>query len=138
MIFLDTDILLDIAWRREPFHQAAAEVLTMAYNQEIIAGTTPVVLTNIYYLLSHENSNQVATAYINKILKILQFIPVTENDFKRAFTSEFKDKEDAVNHYAAQSASCDTIITRNVRDFSHSQIRVITAEEFVSQKDPKG
>ncbi|MDX1406969.1 MAG: PIN domain-containing protein [Saprospiraceae bacterium] len=132
MIFLDTDILLDVAWQRDPFYIAAADLLTMIHEGSVRGGTTPVVLTNLYYLLSKENSDELASGYISRLLEMLEFIPVHQADFTLAMTSKFKDKEDAINSYAAHSAGCQTIITRNVRDFNHAGIAVMTAEEFIA------
>lgn len=132
MIFLDTDVLLDLAWMRDPYYHAAAEILVKAKEETITCGTTPIVISNIYYLLSKNNSDQIATSYIERILKIVQFIPVNRSDVVNAFASKFSDKEDAMNHFAALSASCRIIITRNVRDFHHTGIKVLTAEQFLA------
>ena len=44
------------------------------------------------------------------------------------------DFEDAVQYYAARQADADYIITRNKKDFSFSEIEVLTSEEYVLLK----
>ncbi|MDX1478698.1 MAG: PIN domain-containing protein [Saprospiraceae bacterium] len=134
MIFLDTDVLLDVAWQRDPWYIAAADLLTLIHDGDLRGGTTPVVLTNVYYLLSRENSEKVATGFISRLLLLLEFIPVERTDYQLAFDSSFKDKEDAINSYAAYSAGCTTIVTRNVRDFHPSTLAVMTADEFLQHR----
>ena len=135
MIFLDSDVLLDIAWKREPFYRAAAAVLALAYEDKVKAGTTPIVLSNIYYLLRGEDSDAVASGYVQKVMNILELIPIESDHFDKAMNSDFNDKEDAVNYFAALSANCEAIVTRNVRDFKNAEIPVMTPEEFMALRD---
>ena len=45
--------------------------------------------------------------------------------------SQFKDFEDAMQYYSALKAKADIIITRNGKDFTASQIPVMTATEYL-------
>lgn len=47
--------------------------------------------------------------------------------------SLFSDIEDGIQYYAAKCANCDFIITRNPKDFSASEIPVLTPEEFLEK-----
>ena len=49
-----------------------------------------------------------------------------------ALASQFKDFEDAMQYYTAIRAKADVIITRNGKDFSSSQLPVMTAGEFLA------
>lgn len=131
MIFVDTDTLLDLAWNREPYSFATADLLILSESGKIELGTTPVVLTNIYYLLTAHNSTDIATAFLLKLTRHIKFIPISEKDYISALKSTFKDKEDAINYFAAISASCAMIVTRNKSDFSQATIPVLTAEEYL-------
>ena len=44
---------------------------------------------------------------------------------------KFNDFEDNIQIHAAQKNSCDYIITRNIKDYKHSAIPVLTAEQFL-------
>lgn len=52
----------------------------------------------------------------------------------RALQSNFKDKEDALQYYSALNAGVDYFITRNKKDYSHTEISlpVHSPAEFVS------
>ena len=50
-----------------------------------------------------------------------------------ALTSEFKDFEDALKNFSAiNDGTIDVIITRNIKDFKHSDIGVLTPENFLN------
>jgi predicted nucleic acid-binding protein len=50
----------------------------------------------------------------------------------QALGSEFKDFEDAIQYYTAESNSkLDAIVTRNTKDFKLSKISVLTPDEAV-------
>ena len=49
-IFVDSDIILDLLLKREAHHLSAVRLFSAIENGEIIAYTSPVVITNIYYI----------------------------------------------------------------------------------------
>jgi hypothetical protein len=56
-----------------------------------------------------------------------------------ALNSKFKDFEDALQNFAAtRSGEIDVIITRNVKDYSKSQIAVLTPEDFIKSLELNG
>ena len=52
-------------------------------------------------------------------------------DLQTALPSEIDDYEDAVQVIQALAAKVDVIVTRDVRDFANSPIRVLSPAEFV-------
>ena len=51
-----------------------------------------------------------------------------EYDIKSA-----KDFEDALQYFSAVQAGADCIVTRNIKDFDFSTIKVLTPNEFLAQ-----
>jgi predicted nucleic acid-binding protein len=49
--------------------------------------------------------------------------------------SDFGDFEDAIQYYCAIENGIKVLITRNLKDFKHARIPVLTAEEFVKQNE---
>jgi len=47
--------------------------------------------------------------------------------------SDFKDLEDAIQHFSAKVENIDMIITRNKKDFKLSEIKVLTPAEFIKE-----
>ena len=50
-IFIDSDIILDLLCKREPFYSFAAEVFTLGDTNKIELVTTSLVFANVFYIL---------------------------------------------------------------------------------------
>jgi predicted nucleic acid-binding protein len=136
MIYVDTDVLLDVALRRVPFWIDAASLLNRIAKGEIKAGTTPLVIANCLYIIQRLEDKSSAEAFTESSLLLLEEIPLTFNHQKQALVSSFKDKEDGFNYFAAIDFGCQAIITRNKSDFQPGKIPIFTAGEYL-EKFPK-
>ena len=71
-VFIDTDVILDFFFDREPFSDDAAKVLSLCESREIKGFITSVIISNVYYLLKQ-------TATHEKVIeKLKQLITITE------------------------------------------------------------
>ena len=129
-LFIDTDIILDIFAKRKPFYNPAAQLFAQIDEKKVDAYTTPVVFSNLFYILSKFKSRKFALSSLRKLRLLLAIIQVDEKVIDLALNSEFKDFEDAIQFYAAKFHNLDFIITRNVKDFVSKEIIVLTAEDY--------
>ena len=132
-LFIDTDIILDILAKREPFYNPAAQLFALIDEKKVDAYTTPVVFSNLFYILSKFKSRNFAHSSLRKLRLLLTIIQVDEKVIDLALNSEFKDFEDAIQFYSAKFHDLDFIITRNVKDFISKDLTVITAEDFIER-----
>ena len=132
-LFIDTDIILDILAKRDPFYNPAARLFALIDEKKIDAYTTPVVFSNLFYILSKFKSRSFAHSSLRKLRLLLTIIQVDEKVIDLALNSEFKDFEDAIQFYAAKFHNLDFIITRNVKDFVSKEIIVLTAEDYIER-----
>jgi predicted nucleic acid-binding protein len=131
-VFLDTDIILDFLGDRKPFSHAALAIFLAAYNKQVALHTSSNSITTAYYILCKLTSEKHARELITGLLDHITIIPVRHSTLKSAFTSPFKDVEDAVQYHTASTiSSMHCIITRNVRDYKKSTLNVITSDEFI-------
>ena len=114
-LFIDTDIILDIFAKRKPFYNPAAQLFALIDEKKVDAFTTPVVFSNLFYILSKLKSRNFAHSSLRKLRLLLTIIQVDEKVIDLALNSEFKDFEDAIQFYAAKFHDLDFIITRNVK-----------------------
>ena len=118
-LFLDTNIVVDLLERREPFCHDAVRLFTMAYNKQVQLIVSPITYSTASFLLSNfRQLSRVATT--------------NERTVDDSLASQFKDFEDAMQYYTALKAKADFIITRNGKDFTASKIPVMTATEFLA------
>jgi predicted nucleic acid-binding protein len=69
-VLIDTDVILDFFFDREPFSENAAQVLSLCERKIVIGYLTPVILSNVYYLLSQKGKQEKA---IEKLKALVSF-----------------------------------------------------------------
>ncbi len=130
-LFIDSDVLIDVLAQRHPFYLDSASILSLPELGRVHCYTTPVVISNIFYILRKLSAKSQALNGIRKIRMIVNIIPVTQDHIDKAITSNFQDLEDAIQYYASLDASIDYIITRNTAHFKRLEIPVYTPQEFL-------
>lgn len=131
-IFLDTNVILDLLGERVPFFDSIAKVATLADQKKLTLIVSPLSFTTMNYVL---NKYETSKSVLNKLRKfkiICEVCEVNEETIDKALNSNFKDFEDAVQYFSALQSNCSIIITRNGKDFKHSTIPIMTAEEYLS------
>ena len=131
-ILIDSDVILDFFFDRKPFSDNSEIILSQCESNKINGYITPVICSNIYYLLRKESRHK---KVIEKISLLLSFIGVVQMDkgvIIEALNSNFKDFEDALQNFAAiKAGDIEVIITRNIKDYSKSIFGVMTPEDFI-------
>ena len=130
-VFIDSDIVLDVLARREPFYLHAAKLFTLLDKGEVSGFTSPIVFANIHYILRKEKSKEFALQNLRKLKSLILILPVDEKIIDQALSSTFNDFEDAIQYFTAKSFEINFIITRNKKHYKQSQISVCTAEEYL-------
>nr|WP_315442247.1 PIN domain-containing protein [uncultured Treponema sp.] len=130
-VFIDTDVILDVALARDPFFSASKIILAMAENNIIIGAISSNCVANIYYILRKTGGNSQARKFISAIVKYITVITIDHKNVLEALKSKFSDFEDALQHYSAIEHQCEYIITRNIEDYKNAEIPVLLPEEFI-------
>ncbi|MEE4311181.1 MAG: PIN domain-containing protein [candidate division KSB1 bacterium] len=130
-VFIDSDIILDLLQEREPHYRSSVVLFSLIEMKKIKAYTSPVIITNIYYIAAKLTNRKSA---LNQVRKLLSFLSVTAIDEKimlLSMDSGFKDFEDAIQYNTAKSAGIPFLLTRNKGDYRVSDITVCTADEYL-------
>ena len=131
-IFVDSDVILDVALARQPFVEASQQVLALCENGAFTGCISSNSVANIYYILRKLGGDEKARIFIKQLLKFLVIIPVDHVGMSKALDSKFTDFEDAIQHFAALSFGCTAIVTRNVQDYKLAELNVVLPSVFVS------
>lgn len=132
-IFVDTNVVIDLLEKREPFYKDAVRLFTLAYKRELKIYVSGCTFTTAAYLLRKHSPEELKTLLKNFRL-LASVSPIDEDIIDHALNSDFNDYEDAVQHYSAISVVADTIVTRNEKDFiGHSRITVMSPQTFLLQ-----
>jgi predicted nucleic acid-binding protein len=131
-VLIDTDVILDFFFDREPFSQNAARILSLCEKKVILGYVTPVIVSNVYYLLSQKAKQDKVIEKLKTLLSLLEILVVDKNSIMVALNSDFKDFEDALQNYAAElDGTISLIITRNTKDYKKSELGVMTPDDFL-------
>ncbi len=131
-VFIDSDILMDFLVKREPFFHDASKILSRCEKKQLNGYTTPVIICNIYYLIRRVEKHEKTIQKLRKLMNFLDILIIDKQDIINALESNFSDFEDALQNYAAKrEQNIDVIITRNIKDYKHSSLSVMTPTEFL-------
>ena len=132
-IMIDTNVVLDVLLKREPFFQSSYEVLKRSALEQIEGFVSATAATDIFYLLRRAlKDNQAAKDSREKLLQLVGFADALGEDVHAAIASNMADFEDALVSAIAERYHMDYIVTRNSKDFRESSIKALTPQEFLN------
>jgi predicted nucleic acid-binding protein len=133
-ILLDTNVVMDIIEKREPFYKDSIAVLKQISSMNVECYFSASSAKDIFYLVKRHtgNINQAKNAIV-LISNFAIFCDTTGQDIQEALLSNIIDFEDAVLVASAIRDNLDFVITRNVKDFTDSIVPAITPAEFLKQ-----
>ena len=129
MILIDTDVLIDVALDRQPFSDAASELLDRLQTGPKRAFVAWHTLSNFYYLVTPARGDSDVRAFIAELIRFVAVADCDTNAMDFALQLRMADFEDAMQVAAARASGARYVVTRNARDFRRSPIPAITPEE---------
>lgn len=130
-LFFDTNFLIDYLIREE-YRYTAVKLIERANTLKCNFYISFLTAANFAYIIRKDSIEQ-RNFYLNKINDIFDFIENNHIQFILAMEMNASDFEDALQYQAALEADCDCIITRNQKDFSFSEIPVLSPTEFLEK-----
>ena len=135
-VLIDTDIILDFFFDREPFSENASKILSLCESKEIIGFVTPVIISNVYYLLRRTAKHEKVIEKLTLLISLLEILIIDKRVTVEALNSNFKDFEDALQNYSAeQNNEVDIIITRNVKDYRNSHLSIMLPDNYIKTRN---
>ena len=131
-VLIDTDVILDFFFDRQPFAEYSAQVIGLCETNKIKGFVTPVIYSNVYYLLRQTARHDKVIDKLKQLLMITDVLSMDKEVVSNALNSGFKDFEDSLQNFAAMKhGEIDVILTRNLKDFSKSEIGILTPESYI-------
>ncbi|MHB1377115.1 MAG: PIN domain-containing protein [Candidatus Humimicrobiaceae bacterium] len=131
-LFIDTDIILDIVLKREPFFPDSQRLLSLIESNYFSGFTSSLILANCYYIISSNKDKKTALKTISKLRSILNVLPFTDKEIGESLSSDIDDFEDGVQYFIALNNSMNSLITRNISDYKGLDINVLTPKDFLN------
>ena len=132
-ILIDTNVILDVLIKREPYYLDSARVWTLTRGKTIEGYLSAISVNNLYYIVNKLKGHKTAASLVDHILEDYEIISLTKNILKQARTIEKKDFEDLIQYFSALQEGCDFLVTRNKKDFPSGGVKVISPQEILKR-----
>ena len=132
-VLFDVNVLLDVIENRQPFVTYSGPALEQAMTGQIHGFIAASSVDTLAFLLRKMATSAQLHRILEDLVQILEIAPVDGSVIRAALAARWRDPEDAILYYAAESCGCTVILTRNPADFRRSapQMRIATPEEFI-------
>ncbi len=132
-LYIDTNIIIDLLAKRQPFYQSAADIFSIADQREVKLSVSSLTFANTNYILSKHKSRIQTKEILRKFKILVRVIKLDAKIVELALNdSDFSDFEDALQYFTALENKQDILITRNLKDFKNAKLPVMTAEEYLT------
>ena len=129
-LLIDTNVVLDVLLRREPFFRTAAEVLSLTQRDEVREYVSASAITDIYYIANKQMKDRDAVRnLLKRLLMVVSVAAVSEREIQNALNLAWGDFEDSVQYSVALLNEMDGIVTRNPSDYQEANIRIWLPEQ---------
>ena len=129
-LLIDTNVVLDVLLRREPFFRTAAEVLNLTQRDDVREYVSASAITDIYYIANKQLKDRAAVRdLLERLLKIVSVAAVSEQEIRNALNLTWADFEDSVQYSVALLNEMDGIVTRNPSDYQEANMRIWLPEQ---------
>lgn len=131
-ILVDTNVILDVLLKREPFYHDGAKVLNLSSKGNVDLFVSASAVTDIYYIANQtiKNRSEIKNL-LSRLLKVVSVASVSEDMIKRALELPWKDFEDSVQYSVALLQEMEGIVTRNPNDYREAEIDIWMPEELL-------
>ena len=132
-VLIDTNIILDVLYGREPFADDAAKVFKCCELKQIDGFVSALSIPNIVYVMRKEMDRERIKQTLEIIKGIFSIAELRKSDLMRASEADMDDYEDAIQCVCASRIKADFIVTRNLKDFRNSRVPAIKPSELLER-----
>ena len=132
-ILVDTNIVLDVLMKREPYAELAQIIMTKCADREIIGYLAAHSIPNLFYILRKTYTIKERRRLIKNLCNVFRISDLNAKKILSALENEeFSDFKDCLQEACAVEAMVDYIVTGNPDDYAKSRIKVVEPREFVA------
>lgn len=132
-VLFDTNVVLDVLLRREPWAKEAAAVWQANDEGRIVGYILASALTDVFYIACRHKGLEAARVAIHTCLEAFEICAVDRQTLEQADALPGDDFEDNLQIAGASIAGLDAIVTRNKADFKAATIPALAPAELLAQ-----
>jgi predicted nucleic acid-binding protein len=131
-VFLDSDVVLDLYVDREPHHREALLLFTQLKRSGTKCFCSPIVIANVYYILSKVRNGKYALEKIRNLRKLVSIATVEQETIDSSIKEPYKDFENSIQLHCAIRNGIKVIITRNTKHYPKDQATIMNPNEYLA------
>jgi predicted nucleic acid-binding protein len=135
-VFVDTNVLIDVLAKREPFFADSFRLWTLAEQGRFRALVSVISFNNVHYIVRKTTDLPAARRAMRLLRDTFEPVPFDERLLHQAIDSNLSDFEDAIQFFSALRAGADCLVTRNPRHFPADELPILTPAEFLAAHFP--
>jgi predicted nucleic acid-binding protein len=128
-VLLDTNVVLDVLLRREPWREAAEALWQANDDGRLVGYVTATTLADVFYVARRLTDLQRARQAVQVCLDAFEIASVDRSRLERAQQLSGSDFEDNVQIACAEADGLDAIVTRDTDSFAGSTVAVWSPAE---------
>lgn len=131
VVLIDTNVIIDFLITREPYFESSSKVMEKCAVRELKGYIAFHSVSNLWYILRRIPEDK-RRKWMIDICGFLEVAGVSHDEVLRAIKMDkFIDFEDCLQDRCAKNVGAEYIITRNIDDFSESEVPAISPENFL-------
>jgi len=130
-VMFDSNIIIDVLEKREPFFQKSYEAVQLSMNRKIDGFVCAGCMTDIHYIVCKNVGKKKAKAAMLYLTELVGVCDTLAADTTAAHTMDMEDFEDSALAATAKREKADYIVTRNKKDFTNSPVPAIEPTELL-------
>jgi len=134
---VNTNVVLDVLTRREPFFADSALVLAAIEKSVCKGALCATTVTTLHYLIGSKLAPVESLEKVKGLLSLFEVAPINRAVLESALSSGLSDFEDGVLHEAARQYGADCVVTRNLKDFKRATLPVYSPAQFLELLEGK-
>lgn len=132
-VLLDTDVLMDVALGREDFGPTSRQLVEHCQKSGHTAFVAWHTISNLFYLLRSARSAAFARSFLHDLVAFAEVAGGGRMEVRHALRLEMTDLEDGLQVVVALSVNAQVLVTRNLRHFRGTPVRISTPQELLAE-----
>lgn len=128
---IDANIILDVLSKRKPYYEDSAKIWKLCETNKIKGYISVLSFADIVYILRKELDSEQIQIVLSGLKLIFNFTELQPEDLFNAAELKWDDFEDTIQETSAKRIKAEYIITRNIKDFKNSSLKVYSPSEFL-------
>ncbi len=131
-ILIDTNVLLDYLLERESFFEGAKKIILLCTEGNIKGCIAAHSISNMFFILRKDYTTKERREILSSLCTIFDVEGIDKTKLLSGLANEdFSDFEDCLQMECAKSYGAEYIVTRNVSNYSVSDIKAIPPSEYL-------